>query len=175
MINTSDHLHLACIGFAEYALVCSWASALGPLVLSTRSALGMRSLIKRWLRPEVHARSRARRRSSERRRAWSDFPGGSAQWWRQTRQPLLRKALVLLGQRAGPSAGGASRKVQLILSLDLENALEAFWSAAEERTGPSRQRHGGRYSGRRAGGCEGQICSAGLEFSNSSFTTNLWL
>lgn len=93
MINTSDHLHLACIGFAEYALVCSWASALGPLVLSTRSALGMRSLIKRWLRPEVHARSRARRRSSERRRAWSDFPGGSAQWWRQTRQPLLRKSI----------------------------------------------------------------------------------
>lgn len=51
---------------------------------------------------------------------------------------------MLRGQRDGPSAGGASRKVQPILPLDVENALEALWFAAEERTGPVRQKHAGR-------------------------------
>lgn len=82
-----------------------------------------------------------------------------------------------LGQRDGPSTGGTSRKVQLILPLDLENALEAFWSAAEESRGHFRQKHGcgeGPNS-RRAGGCKGQISSADMEFSNSSLATKLWL
>lgn len=79
---------------------------------------------------------------------------------------------MLLGLRGGPSTGGASRRVQLILPLDLEYALEAFWSMAEEKRGHFRQKHSRISSGGRAESCKGQICSAGLDFSNSSVATN---
>lgn len=98
MINTSDHLHLAFMGFSEHTLVCSQAPALSRLALRTRSVLGVHSLIKRWLSPLSSVPDPGPGwGASERRQAWSSCPRGSAQWWRQTCQPLLRKSVSATG------------------------------------------------------------------------------
>lgn len=128
MINTSDHLHLAFMGFSEHTLVCPPASALSWLVLSTSSALGVRSFIKHWLRPPSPVPDPAPGQGApERRQAWSSFPRGAAQWRRQTRQPLLGKG-VSGARTEGWAFRRRTRQESTTLPQDLEDVLEAFRS-----------------------------------------------